>query len=285
MKIAQRCVCCDGTRLRASPAVLMPFLARRIFGWETTQVTAAWNMRDLVPGQAYSLCNTLACTDCGLLFLDMRFDDEEMAALYRGYRGPDYCAMRERYEPGYGLRNEALAAGSPYIAQVEAILAAHVGPAPRVLDWGGDTGSNTPFRGSAALHHVFDISGKAVVPGAARVGLEQARSGGYDLIVSAQVLEHVPDPGALVRAMAGAMSAETILYLEFPHEELMRRPDCGDRASAKRHWHEHINFFTEAAVNAMTARAGLDVLQCLSHPVSAGGRVGQVFSVVAKLRR
>lgn len=284
MKIAKRCVCCDGADLRASPAVLMPFLARRIFGWETTEVTEAWNMRDLAPGRVYGLCNTLACADCGLIFLDMRFDDEEMAALYHGYRGPDYCAVRERFEPGYGARNAALAEGSPYIPQIEAILASYVGSSPRVLDWGGDTGLNTPFKGNTALHHVYDISDKAVVAGAERVGVEQAKSCGYDLVVSAQVLEHVPYPVDLLREMIGAMSAETVLYLEFPHEALMREPASMDRAGAKRHWHEHINFFSEAAVDAMMARAGLAVLHRRSHPISAGGRTGWIFSVVARLR-
>lgn len=288
MKIAKRCVCCDGDRLAASPAVLMPFLAHRIFGWETTEVTADWGLRDLGPGRAYSLCNTLACAACGLIFLDMRFDDEEMAALYRGYRGPDYCATRTRFEPGYADRNALLGEGSPYAGEIEALLsphlAPHLGAAIRVLDWGGDTGLNTPFRGRAAAHHVYDISDKPVVAGAERVGLEQAGAGGYDLVVSAHVLEHVSFPVRLLRDMAGAMTDQSILYLEFPHEELMRRPDSDGRAQAKRHWHEHINFFSEAAVDAMTVQAGLEIVQRISHAVSAGGATCQVFSVIARLR-
>ncbi|NEU12965.1 class I SAM-dependent methyltransferase [Methylobacterium sp. BTF04] len=283
MKIAKRCVCCGGERLVASPAILMPFLAHRIFGWDSTEVTAAWNLRDLAPGRVYSLCKTLDCAACGAIFLDMRFDDEEMGALYHAYRGPDYCAMRERFEPGYARRNAALAEGSPSLPQIETLLAPHLGPRPRVLDWGGDTGLNTPFRGRCAAHHIYDISDKPVIAGAERVGLEQARAGRYDLVVSAHVLEHVSDPTGLLREMTSAMTRETILYLEFPHEELMRRADRDDRASAKRHWHEHINFFSEAAIDAMTARAGLAVLERVSHPVSAGGATSQVFSVIAKL--
>ena len=63
------------------------------------------------------------------------------------------------------------------------------------------------------------------------------------------------------------------------------RTDRIERASAKRHWHEHINFFSEAAIDAMTARAGLAVLERVSHPVSAGGATCQVFSVIARLHR
>ena len=50
MKIATRCVCCDGQALSATPAVLMPFLAYRIFGWEPVAVTPEWGLRDLAPG-------------------------------------------------------------------------------------------------------------------------------------------------------------------------------------------------------------------------------------------
>ncbi|TXN70446.1 class I SAM-dependent methyltransferase [Methylobacterium sp. WL6] len=286
MKIAKSCVCCDGTALRRVPAVLMPFLAHRIFGWDSVEITPDWAMRDLTLGRAYSVCNTLACEGCGLLFLDMRFDDAEMAALYADYRGPAYRAQRERFEPGYGARNDILLGGSAYIPAIEAILADHVAAAPRVLDWGGDTGVNTPFKDRASLHHVYDISDKPVVSGAERVTLDQARTGPYDLVVSSNLLEHVPFPREQLREIAAAMNPGTILYLEVPHEDIVRLvPNSGDRAAAKRHWHEHVNFFTEEAIDAMMEQAGLETLTRISHPVSAGGEGSHVFSIVARSRR
>jgi hypothetical protein len=36
----------------------------------------------------------------------MRFDEEEMEALYAGYRCQDYCHSREKFEPGYAARND-----------------------------------------------------------------------------------------------------------------------------------------------------------------------------------
>lgn len=284
MKIAKRCVCCDGALLRRVPAVLMPFLAHRIFGWDSVEITRDWNMRDLALGRAYSVCNTLACEACGLHFLDMRFDDDEMAALYADYRGPMYRAERESFEPGYGARNDILLDGSPYIAAVETILAPYVGITPRVLDWGGDTGVNTPFKARASAHHVYDISDKPVIAGAVRVSLEQARRSVYDLIVSSNVLEHVPFPREQLCEIAAVMNPETILYLEVPHEDVVRLIASSDeRTGAKRHWHEHINFFTEEAINAMTEHAGLEILTRISHPVSAGGKGSYVFSIVARL--
>lgn len=284
MKIATRCVCCDGASLRRVPAVLMPFLAHRIFGWDSAEITPDWNMRDLALGRAYSVCNTLACEACGLIFLDMRFDDEEMAALYADYRGPAYRAEREQFEPGYGARNDILLGGSPYIPTIEAILAPYVGASPRVLDWGGDTGVNTPFKGTASIHHIYEISNKPVVANARRIDFEEAISVEYDLIVSLQVLEHVPFPGELLDKISMVMKPKTVLYMEVPHEELMRTVlETGTRIAQKRHWHEHINFFSETAITAMLRRSGLQPLMQVSHSVSAGGRNCQVFSVAAAL--
>jgi SAM-dependent methyltransferase len=283
MKIAKACACCGTDRLKRSPAILMPFLACRVFGWESVEITPDWNMRDLAPGRAHALCNTLACEDCGLLFLDMRFDDEEMAALYADYRGPAYADTRARFEPGYERRNDILNGGSAYIPAIEAMLAPHVGTAPRVLDWGGDTGLNTPFRGKAALHHVHDISNKPVVDGAEIVDRGRALGERYDLVVSSNVLEHVPEPAAHLAEITAAMGPDTILYLEVPHEDVIRLvPDRADRPARKRHWHEHVNFFTEEALGAMLDRAGLSPLARVSHPVSAGGKASHVFSVIAR---
>lgn len=283
MKIAKSCVCCGSDRLQRSPAVLMPFIASRVFGWESVEITPEWNMRDLPLGHTQAMCNTLRCEDCGLIFLDMRFDEEELGALYADYRGPAYSAARERLEPGYGNRNGVLKESFAYVATIEAILARYVCGAPRVLDWGGDTGLNTPFRGRAAIHHVYDISNKPPVAGAEVVDRAQIRAGAYDLVVSSNVLEHVSAPGEHLGEIASALAPDTVLYLEVPHEDAIRLvPDRRAGQARKRHWHEHINFFTDEALDAMLARAGLEQKARVSHPVSVAGRTCHVFSIVAQ---
>jgi SAM-dependent methyltransferase len=263
----------------------MPFVANRVFGWEPVAITAASGLRDLLPGHAYSVCNTLGCTACGLVFLDMRFDDDEMAALYADYRGPEYCRKRERFEPGYSARNAILNEGSTYIPSIEAILEAHVPERPRVLDWGGDTGLNTPFRQRAAVLDIYDISGKPPVSGVRLVSPEQARDESYDLVVCIQVLEHVPDPRAIVAEMASVMRRGTLLYIEVPHEPLMREPgELQERVMRKCHWHEHVNFFSTVSFSAVLASSGLTLIETISHQVSAGGRSGHILSVLARLK-
>ncbi len=113
MKLAKRCVACDGDRLGHVPAVLMPFIADRIFGWRPTEISPEWGLRDIRAGNACSICKTMMCEDCGMLFLDMRFDDEEMAALYTDYRGDAYTTARDRFEPGYATAMRSCSREAP----------------------------------------------------------------------------------------------------------------------------------------------------------------------------
>jgi hypothetical protein len=283
MKLAKRCIACDGIRLRREPAVLMPFVANRIFNWTPVRIEAEWGLRDLAGGNAYSLCNSVLCEDCEMLFLDMRFDDEEMAALYDDYRGEGYTAQRQRFEPDYGARNVLLLEGSDYNAVVEEFLKPYLPSRPRVLDWGGDTGVNTPFRSSATQHDVYDISRRPLVTGARAVNLQVAKSGEYDLIVFANVLEHISHPREALREIASAMRPATTLYLEVPHESLVREhEDPQKRLNHKHHWHEHINFFSSGALAALFRDVGLHVLKRKSHPIVAGGKENYAFSIAAK---
>ena len=121
VSVARHCICCESARLDRSPAVLMPFVAKRVFGHEPVEITADWGLRDLKAGMAYTLCNSLQCADCGVLFLDYRFGDEQMAALYGGYRDQTYTRERDHYEPGYAsMAAQDFAQRHAYVADVEA---------------------------------------------------------------------------------------------------------------------------------------------------------------------
>jgi SAM-dependent methyltransferase len=280
--IARQCVCCDSSRLEGSPAVLMPFVASRAFGHEPVEITAEWGLRDLRPGMAYSLCRSLHCLDCGLLFLDWRFTDAQLAALYHDYRGTEYTRQRDRFEPGY-------AAGAArdfhvrhaYIAEVEAWLAPWLPEQPVVLDFGGGDGMNSPFLGRSPLLHVHDVSGVAVVEGATTVRADAIALARYDLVVCSQVLEHVPFPLDLLENMLPALGPGSLLYLEVPRESLMRNSGSG-LARLKHHWHEHINFFSESSLHRLCERAGLRVLAQHQIAVNLGARQGEIMGLLAR---
>lgn len=283
MKVAGACVCCGGVELERNAAILSPFVAYRIFRWEPAEISSSWGLRDIDEGKAYSVCNTLRCAECGLVFLDMRFDDEELEALYNGYRDAAYTSARERFEPGYAARNAAFLGGSLYIPVVEAFLSPYLPAHARVLDWGGDTGVNTPFRETAALRHVYDISNKLMVPGATRVDRERLLTETYDLIVLSQVLEHIPYPRTMLAEIVRVMKPQSYLYIEVPYEQFMRLRET-HAVDFKRHWHEHINFFTHESLSRLLQSQGLEIVATAENEVSVvAGRDAVVISILTRL--
>jgi SAM-dependent methyltransferase len=284
-RIARACVCCGSTHLTASPAILMPFVAHRALGWQPVEIDESWGLTTIRQGMAYSICNTLQCQDCGLIFLDIRFSPTELGALYADYRGADYVALRERYEPGYALRNVGFDAAIGHIQKVEEFLAPLLPLEPRILDWGGNTGLNTPFAGRRELCHVYDISDKPVLSGVQHVDIKTALATPYDLVVCSHVLEHVPYPADLVTELRKTMKTDTILYIEVPHEDLMRSQDGANPGPKKRHWHEHINFFSHQSLLQLISHCGLDVVAANELHIVAEGRRAAVFQWACRLTR
>lgn len=281
--IADRCACCGHAELRSSPAILMPFVAHRALGRPPVVIDESWGLRTVPHGTAHSICASLYCPACGFLFLDLRFSDREMGNLYRDYRGPEYNALREHYEPGYTVRNDALNAGIGYIDQIEQFLEPWLTFPVNILDWGGDTGKNTPFKSRHADFHIYDISAKPVIEGARCIDKDQIVRGSYGLIVCSNVLEHVPYPGKLVLDIKRAMNDASVLYIEVPLEEVVRTHDT-DLHLKKRHWHEHINFFSEQSLKHLLENYGLEILAHDTLHVETGNRPVYLLQIACRLQ-
>jgi len=281
-RVASQCVCCGSENIVSSPAVLMPFVADRVFGWKPVVIDDSWGLRTIRNGNAYTICKSLRCVDCDHLFCDIRFSDEEMVSLYNKYREEEYTALRDYYEPGYRARNEALNLPIAYNDEIEAFLEPHLEHPLTVLDWGGDTGVNTPFKGKNIAFDVYDISNKAVEAGARFVTLEQATTSKYSLIVCSMLLEHVPYPSDILLAVRGAMDADSVLYIEVPHEELMAK-NVADRERLKRHWHEHINFYSERSMARLVENCGLAVIKKDILSTQVAGADIQISRLACKL--
>lgn len=281
--VARECPCCGSKNLEKSSAILMPFVAHRALGWKPATIDETWGLRTIPKGIAYSICNSVVCNKCSFLFLDLRFSDSELAHLYTNYRGRDYVQLREQYEPGYSLRNELLENTGNYIPQVENFLKPFLSPKCRVLDWGGDTGKNTPFRDNNSLLHIYDISHREVIPGAVAIDKKTAQTTSYDLIVCSHVLEHLPWPAQTLLEIRACMQKETILYLELPCEELVRNSKSGrELLDKKRHWHEHINFFSESSIKELLERLDLKTVHFKTTEVKVADQNSWVFQVVCK---
>jgi hypothetical protein len=282
-RVAEFCPFCLSDDCARSPAVLMPFVAHRALGWQPVEIDDSWGLRTLQQGHAYSICNSVECGDCGGLFLDIRFTDRELGRLYRDYRSSEYIDLRDHYEPGYADRDASLQSGNTYVALIEDFLRAHVPLPVRVLDWGGGTGKNTPFKAQSSTFHIHDISRAPPVSGASFVERSQIDPQAYDLIVCSNVIEHVPHPLDLLDEIAANMTDATVLYLETPTEAFMLQTE-GDphRLARKRHWHEHINFFTGTALERLCALAGLEVVQMRTLPITFLDETGQVFQLACR---
>jgi len=79
-RIAEFCVCCGSRNLKNTPAILMPFLAERVFNWKQIKIDESWGLNTIKAGQTYSICNTLLCPECDFLFLDIRFSEKELSS-------------------------------------------------------------------------------------------------------------------------------------------------------------------------------------------------------------
>ena len=234
MNIVTRCPCCNGDNLASYPAKLAPFVAMRVFGgWDIT-------------------CHTMKCDSCGFLFLDIRFSSEEIVKLYEDYRGEDYIALREEYEPGYRNRNEELLKPCSWLPEIERFIEKHIKLPVIILDWGGNNGMNSPFKGNRQLF-IYDIGNIQPLVGERVIFPD----GQYDLIVCASVLEHVPYPFQTMSEIYKAASSDTIIYIDVP---------IGYNGRGV--WHEHINIFNPSALDVLLDRCGFEIIeqQCLENP-------------------
>lgn len=282
-RIASYCVCCASTNLKRSPAVLMPFIAHRVFGWEPVTIDENWGLSTIQKGNAYSICSSLYCEDCGLLFLDIRFSEKELSNLYKDYRGAKYNALREHYEPGYLARAEQLNIPISYLGKIEEFLRPYLQLPATILDWGGDTGKNTPFQNQNNCLDIYDINQANLIADAQSTSLEQAKTKKYSLVVCSNVLEHVPYPQALLLEIMQTMDHQSVLYIEVPLEDIVLN-HTADLHLFKKHWHEHINFFSEKSLRLLIQNAGLEILDLQHLAATAGGRSSFLLQVACKLK-
>ena len=127
-------------------------------------------------------------------FLDIRFDNKEMMKLYKDYRGEQYTRLRMLYEPDYAARNNELEKKYSYIDKVDEFILQSLTGSPTILDWGGNTGINTPLAKKRNHAYVYDISAKKTIDGVEKINRKNLNQIKFDLVVISNVLEHVSYP-------------------------------------------------------------------------------------------
>lgn len=276
-----RCDCCDGSDLVRWPALVAPFIA------------------DYVLGQTSEPCALAECRACGFRFFDLRFTDDEIARLYRHYRGEEYYAARHRHEPWYTRRfNDRFVDDAATIEARQAHLLTTLSSIAdrtlaRVIDYGGDCGQLIPPSLGATLRDVYDLSDAPPVAGVRKVDDSALARSGYDLAILTGVLEHASEPSRLVERVASLLDRHGLLYIEVPWERFsLRFVPRGSayaaylRVLSRRKYllraldfystafrvkidavpplgfakvHEHLSFFDTSSLTRLLQRCGLNV--------------------------
>ena len=267
----------------------------------------AWNGKP-------ELTELVHCENCGLRFFERGLDDDEVARYYLAYRDADYQRRRQAWEPFYtAARHAATVAWSDSAARLDnlRLSLARAGAPARfgaVLDHGGGRGHMLAAV-EADRKAVFDPSGSAPAAGRDSYSNESDLPGGWNLVLSCQVLEHISLPSRYLHRIHGLLADDGWLYVEVPNEHWRPAPG-GERLRtlllrALLPWRpllivtdaistacrikfgrlpplgfiamrEHINFFTAESLGALLSRCGFQVEAC---DIDNGG---QLFAVARK---
>ena len=282
MKISDRCVICKNFEIIKRPAILMPFIADRVFGWKPFDLNKELNLRSLKNGTVYSNVNSCYCELCHFLYLDMRFDNDEINKLYLNYRGQDYNNLRIKYEPDYKEMDNYL--NNIYSInnrnETEYYLNDYFEIPSEILDWGGGDGRNTPFYGCEKIKiDIFDIA-ELNNANKSNVRFINMVNKKYKLITALHIFEHIPYPQDLLNKINEALELNGYIYIEVPFEKIMRK--LTNPISEKNHWHEHINFYSPQSFIELMSNSNFEIINVATKDISDDFRDFHIIRLLAK---
>ncbi|MBE0644937.1 MAG: class I SAM-dependent methyltransferase [Bacteroidetes bacterium] len=180
----------------------------------------------------------MMCKDCGLMTYSPRPETADIDA--------QYAYLDERQTP-IGTRpfDENDRGTLRRIRRVHAFLASHLPPRTlRILDYGGSDGKLlVPFLRDDHDCEVVDYHPEPL-KGIHRRGstLEDIpQEMRYDVILCSHVLEHLSEPGELLRQLSARLTEGGLLYVEVPNEIWRGTPITYDPVT-------HVNFFNRVNI-------------------------------------
>ena len=83
----------------------------------------------------------------------------------------------------------------------------------------------------------------------------------YELVICSNVLEHVSYPSETLFDMKKHMSLKSLLYIELPYEKLIMEIENKKKTyKDKKHWHEHVNFFSKKSILKLLKKCKLKIV-------------------------
>jgi hypothetical protein len=256
------CSICLSENVQISNGILAPFFAARALQIMPIQIDNA-ELTDIQPGTSYVPAPTIFCNNCSSLTCGLRLGKDSVDRYYKNYQSDEFLGMRIKFEPSFSRRlndrsspNVIRKRGEAvtYMGLVENVIQKTIGSLPdRILDIGGGTGANTPFKGRVP-GAIFDIDRS--------LGYSEPQQDTWPLVTLMNILEHVMNPvDFLKEAATHVMNPGGYLVVEVPWEPIMRRI-CFEESAwrTKLIWTEHVNFFSKEGVKKCLELSGLDLI-------------------------
>ena len=283
---AHNCRNCGSDRLRelGFAGILAGFFLKRVFHAEI----AVKRSRDGKKRKIQSLSEPLrkllsrihapavavelqSCQNCSFIQTRFPFADDAISRLYVDYRSESYNRERCQYEPEYGGIQSAVGGhtenGLGRIEALTAWISSKIDWVPgSMLDFGGADGKYLPDL--LGTKFVYEVSDVAPAPGVTRIA-DEASLQSYEYVQLSHVLEHVTHPLNLTMQVARLVKPGGYLLIEVPqdlHSDELQALQQGT-STAQLTVHEHINFYSAAAVEQLIKATGLERIAVDAVPV------------------
>lgn len=255
------CLICKSKNIKKHSAQFAQFIADRISEGEIKK------------------CELIHCKNCGFAYFNYRFSEEEVKKLYKNYRDDEYQNLRQESESWYTAdinklignnKKEIYSRNKNLTNLLKKTKLFYPDKNMNVLDFGGDSGQFIPEFLNICNRYVYDISDKKVLEGIKTLKtLDECYHQQYDLIICANVLEHVVNPDETLKVLKSLLSKNGLLYIEVPYDspfyknfflnfQYLFNPYFKKKDILKYFFsrflksyytmHEHINYFTEKSV-------------------------------------
>lgn len=279
----RKCPICDKLCKIFNHAVISPFIFHRLTGYGYLKIYKNWNLKDFVTGNSYYPCESVFCKSCDFLFSGLRFNQNQMKKIYNNYRGKAYNKDRLLYEKDYKKKISVLSARYSYISEIEKFILKTTNQLPqKILDYGGDSGKNTPFKDRVKSFDIYDISEVKTIKKANKISIIK-RKKKYDLAVCAHVIEHTPDLLSFFKKLRKKINSK-YFYFEVPYENIMIKIHRNGMSynKEKKFWHEHVNFFSIKSLKNLIKFSGFKIVKVDSKKISKSNHSSIIRAIFKK---